>query len=346
MSYRFPFAILTAVGAIESMSIAQSFAAVPLQAPTLTAASSLDLLAQTPEELRQQQLERQAEAERVLKEGERQRQEIRNQGLGGTEIERRVNDEVTKIRESGSDPQKVRDANAELGRLRQERQNVGGRYYIDPFYFPYGYGDRYYYRTTPGPIIFTTPIFTPIPSYTPNSGSPDYEYNVPQDRVGQENRSTRRAEDDKTQLLASAGFKDGQIAPAVGVRWNNIGFEIAGVFNQDTFSRSVNDFSLPSNFLFDDLGVKKLSPQWGGDLLGFFDVAPKVSLYGSVGIYFQSLSRIAQSQATQELYKQTNDTNVSGAIGGGVNYSPGDNISIGVGYHSLRGITARMGINF
>jgi opacity protein-like surface antigen len=108
----------------------------------------------------------------------------------------------------------------------------------------------------------------------------------------------------------------------------------------------VNNFSLPSNFFFNDLGVKKLSPQWGADLLGFVDVAPRVAVYGSVGVYFQSRSRIAQSQATNELYKQTDETNVTGAVGGGVTYSPSESVSVGLGYHSLRGVTARLGISF
>jgi opacity protein-like surface antigen len=108
----------------------------------------------------------------------------------------------------------------------------------------------------------------------------------------------------------------------------------------------VNDFSLPGNFLFNDLGIKKLGAQWGADVLGFLTVDPRVSVYGSVGVYFQNLGRIAQSQATNDLYKQTDETNVTGAVGGGVAYKAGDNIDIGIGYHSLRGLTARMGISF
>ena len=69
-------------------------------------------------------------------------------------------------------------------------------------------------------------------------------------------------------------------------------------------------------------------------------------MYGSVGVYFQNLSRIAQSQATKDLYKQTDDSNVTAAVGGGVTYKAGDSINIGVGYHSLRGLTAQMGIGF
>jgi opacity protein-like surface antigen len=305
-------------------------------------------IAQTPEELREQQLERQREAERVLKEAERQRREVRQDGLGGTQIERRVNEEVTKVRESGGNPQTIREADAELGRLRQERQNINrNRFFIDPYYYPYFGGSDYYYRTAPGTVIFNTPVYVPDPNYQPNTGSIESEPPAinPRQRVGQQNPPSDKDES-SAQIMASAGFTNGQIAPAVGLRWQNIGLEVGAVFDQDTFDRSVNDFSLPSNFLFNDLGNKKLSPQWGGDILGFFDVAPKVSLYGSVGMYFQSQSRIAQSQATQELYKQTNDTNVTGAIGGGVNYNPSDSVSIGVGYHSLRGVTARMGINF
>ena len=222
----------------------------------------------------------------------------------------------------------MREADAELTRLRQ--QNNRTNYYYDPFYYPY-------YYSTPAVIFY--------PSYSGN----DPGYRTP--AIGQDNRTQESRSDNNTpsstQVLGSIGFKDGSVSPGIGLRWNNIGFEVGGIFNQDSLPRAVNDFALPNNFFFTDLGVKKLSPQWGADLLGFVDVAPRVSVYGSVGVYFQSQSRIAQSLATSELYKQTNETNVTGAQS--VAASPtaiDENINVGLGYHSLRGVTARLGIRF
>ncbi len=148
-------------------------------------------------------------------------------------------------------------------------------------------------------------------------------------------------------ISVSTGFKDGNISPGIGVRFkNNIGLEIGGIFNQDSLPGPLNDFALPSDALFNDLGNKKVGAQIGGDVLGFLDVSPNVSIYGSLGLYFQNLSQVVQSQATNEIYQQTSSTNVSGAVGAGVTYSASDNIDLGVGYHSLRGVTTRVGIKF
>jgi opacity protein-like surface antigen len=279
-------------------------------------------IAQIPDPALQQRLEEQREAERVLKEGERLRRDVQNDG--DRQLENRVGEQINRVRESGANPQRVREADVELNRLR-DQSNRTRYYYNDPFYSPY--------------------YSIPAPIFAPGWSGVEQPYENESDNF--DRRAPRQpGERSSSQILVSTGFKDGQLAPSVGIRFNNIGLEVGGVFNQDNLPGTLNDFSLPSDFLSNDLGIKKVSPQWGADVLGFVDVSPRLALYGSAGIYFQSLSRIAQSQATNELYKQTNDTNVAGAVGGGVTYSPSDSINIGVGYHSLRGITARVGFSF
>jgi opacity protein-like surface antigen len=309
------------LAALSWLPIERSFAAprVPVLASITTSSRQI---AQAPDADLQRRLNEQREAERVLKQGENLKREIRDNGNNNPVIRQQVGEQINKVRESGSDPQKVREADAELTRLRQQNNNRPG-YYYDRFYYPY-------YNTAP--IIIFAPGF-----------NPDSNYGAP---IGTPPSQTRERPKANQQILVSSGFKDGKIAPSIGFRYNSIGFEIGGIFNQDSLPGTVNDFSLPSNFLFNDLGVKKLSPQWGADVLGFFEVDPRFSVYGSVGIYFQNLSRIAQSQATNDLYKQTDENNVTGAVGGGVTYKAGDSINIGVGYHSLRGLTAQMGIGF
>jgi opacity protein-like surface antigen len=331
-----------------SVAVLVAIAIVPLlcqhgstQELRVSAGSPLKI-AQTPDADRQRQLQQQREAERVLQEGERLKRDIRENNYynNNRDLERRVGDQINRVRESGSNPQTVREADTELNRLRQQSPRRPS-YYYDPFYYPY-------YYSTP-PILFTPNYGGIAPGYrvpvtTPRSTQPD------RTPIGQYDGTSGASQDNRTrrsnQILGSVGFQDGNISPSIGVRYNNIGFEIGGIFNQDSLPGRVNEFSLPGNFLFNDLGVKKLSPQWGGDLLSFLDVAPRVAVYGSVGIYFQNIARIAQSQATNDLYKQTDDTNVTGAVGGGVTYSPSDDISIGLGYHSLRGLTTRLGISF
>ncbi len=264
----------------------------------------------------QEQLDRQREAERVLKEGKQIEREVReqdNRDNNSGSLERQVGEQINKVRESGSDPQQVREAERELKRLRDRNNNR-------PI------------RTEIGPILIT-PFESPGWN-TPAIGGERFA-DAP---VGSPDRSYR--------LLGSVGFKDGNTSPSIGLRWNNFGVELGGIFNQDRLPGVINNFSLPSNFFFTDLGLKKLSPQWGADLLGFVDVSPRVSVYGSVGIYFQNVSRIAQSLATNELYKQTDDTNITGAVGGGLIYDISDSLNVGLGYHSLRGLTVGLGVSF
>jgi opacity protein-like surface antigen len=322
--------------ALALMPINSSFAASLIPTSGLTAKSS-NKIAQADVDL-QRRLQEQREAERVLKEGERLKREVRDNNYNDRGLERQVGEQVNKVRESGSNPQQVREAEAELNRLRQ--QNNRPNYYYDRYYYPY---------YTTAPIIFAPGFYRNEPEYrAPFSTyptNPDLAPSRPPNQIGQ-NDSPRDSSSSNFSLLVSSGFKDGKIAPGIGVKNNSIGFEIAGIFNQDSLPGSVNDFSLPSNFLFTDLGVKKLSPQWGIDVLGFLAVDPRTSVYGSVGLYFQNTARIAQSQATNDLYKQTNDTETTGAIGGGVAYKASDKIDLGIGYHSLRGLTARIGISF
>ena len=321
--------------AVSLIRMETSFAASPSQAPAVKTTSSNKIkIAQGADANLQQQLQEQREAERVLKQGENLKREVRdNDYYPDRGLERQVGEQVNKVRESGRDPQRVREADVEITRLRQQNSSRPS-YYYDPFYRPY-------FNTAP--ILFT-PGFYNYRSTAPTS-NPVPAQSPPQDRVVQ-TATPSEPSSSGFGLLVSSGFKDGKIAPGIGVKYRNIGFEIAGIFNQDSLPGSVNDFSLPSNFRFTDLGPKKLGPQIGGDVLGFLDVDPRVAVYGSVGLYFQSVGRIAQSQATSELYKQTNDTETNGAVGGGVNYKASDAVNVGLGYHSLRGLTARVGINF
>jgi opacity protein-like surface antigen len=277
-------------------------------------------LAQTDDRERERLLEQQREAERALKEGERLRREIRDDGFRDGNLERRTNEQIIKIRESGTDPQRVREAQAEIQRIRED--NNRHRFYQ---YYPY-YGDfRYPYIIVPiVPYDWRTNESAQTPSFI------------------ERHRSTPNS----AKFSISAGTKDGLINPALGVRWKNFGVEVGAIFNQDTLPGILNDFSLPSNFLFNDLGIKKTSAQYGADVLGYIDINPTIAAYGGVGIYFQSKSQIAQSQATNELYKQTDETEVTPAVSVGVDYTVSDAVNLGVGYHSLRGITGRIGISF
>jgi opacity protein-like surface antigen len=287
-------------------------------------------IAQKPDSEREKQLERQREAERVLKEAERLKRGVKEEG-GDPNLQRRVDEQVDRARESNGSRRSIRKSDRELKRLREQKDRSN-----------YGYG-QFNYPYQPG----STTIFI-VP------GSGEYQISpssLPTQRFRDDDRDEAISpQREPIEISANVGFKNGNTSPGIGIRYNNIGLEFGAILNQDRLDGTVNDFSLPTNnptfSSYTDLGIKKLTPQWGADFLAFVDVAPRVSLYGSVGIYFQSLSQIVQSQATSEFYKQTNENNVAGALGGGVKFKPSDNVSLGVGYHSLRGVTVGLGVTF
>jgi hypothetical protein len=146
--------ILLAIGTISTLATtSHATENIPSSASSLTNPASPQI-AQTPDAERERQLERQREAERVLKEGERLKRELRENGADPS-LRQQVDEQVTKVRESGSDRRKVRQADRELDRLRE--QNNRSRYNYQQFGYPY----------------YTTPSVIFIP------GALDGEYQIP-----------------------------------------------------------------------------------------------------------------------------------------------------------------------
>jgi opacity protein-like surface antigen len=291
-------------------------------------------------------LERQRAAEQAVKDAERIRQENRNTASPSDpsyndrqRLEERTNQTVDRVRENVTDPQNLQQSQAELNRLRQERYNINNRYNYYPYYqnqwnlYPYpGNGDR-------------TVIEQQEPIPNNNTESPTQEYTSVNNRSGRGRGGT---------LSVSTGFKDGSVNPAIGYRLpnSNIGFEVGAALNQDALPPgNLNEYpagSLIQQFPngFNNLGVKTTTPNIGADVIGYYDVSPQVSLHGGVGVYFQGSSQITQSKATNDLFKETNQTNVSLAVSGGADFRVSDSLRIGAGYHSVRGVTAKIGIEF
>jgi Outer membrane protein beta-barrel domain len=316
-----------------------------------------DLLAQDSLiALEQSDADRQREAERILKEAETIRRENNSGGSIFTTPESqnlrdRTNSEVDRLRSNFGNDREVRESQERLERLRRERTRLdrNQQYYptIVPGFIPVPYG------APPGYSEYGNPGSTVIerspdsPSRQPGVGS--------NQRFGQSDREFNPQRPDLGTASVSLGFNNGTINPALGYRFGDspIGLEVGAVFNQDSLpAGSLNDFSVPGSLLqqfptgFDNLGRKNLTPQIGADLLGHFKVAPNVSLYGGVGLYFQGRADITRSNVTTDLFRQTSNTDVNVAVSGGADVKIGDSLRIGGGYHSLRGITAKIGIDF
>jgi Outer membrane protein beta-barrel domain len=301
--------------------------------------------------LEQSAADRQREAERILKEAETIRRENSNGGSTFStpedqNLQNRTDSEVDRLRNSFGNDREVRESKERLERLRQERIRLdrNQQYYptIVPGFIPAPYG------APPGYSEYGNPS-------TVLERSPDFNRPAPNRRFGQSDQEFNPPRPDLGTASVSVGFKNGTINPAIGYRFGDtpIGIEVGAVFNQDSLPPgTLNDYSVPGTLLqqfptgFDNLGRKNLTPQIGADLLGHFKVAPNVSLYGGVGVYFQGQANITRSNVTTDLFKQTSNTDVSVAVSGGADVKIGDSLRIGGGYHSLRGITAKIGIDF
>jgi Outer membrane protein beta-barrel domain len=301
--------------------------------------------------LEQSAADRQREAERILKEAETIRRENSNGGSTFStpedqNLQNRTDSEVDRLRNSFGNDREVRESKERLERLRQERIRLdrNQQYYptIVPGFIPAPYGapPGYSEYGNPSTVLERSPDFN-RPAPNRRFRQSDQEFNPPRPNLGT--------------ASVSVGFKNGTVNPAIGYRFGDtpIGIEVGAVFNQDSLPPgTLNDYSVPGTLLqqfptgFDNLGRKNLTPQIGADLLGHFKVAPNVSLYGGVGVYFQGQANITRSNVTTDLFKQTSNTDVSVAVSGGADVKIGDSLRIGGGYHSLRGITAKIGIDF
>jgi opacity protein-like surface antigen len=309
------------------------FSNVPMQT-TVDSVDSLVALNQS-----QADLDRQREAERILKDAERAREENRSRGSGNNnvapqerDLEQRTDGAVDRLRDSFGDEQKLREAQVEIDRLRQERiqldRNRRNYHPYDPFYNS---------NQNQNPGVYPADPQGQYPSTSPEESLWGDEYS------------------DLGTVSVSVGFKDGSVNPAIGYRFGGspLAIEVGGVFNQDRLPPGqLNEYSVPGSLLqqfpngFNDLGQKTTTPQIGVDLLGYFNVSSTVSLYGGVGVYFQGRSTIFQSRATTDLFKQTSSTDVNLAVSGGADFRLSDSWRLGAGYHSIRGVTAKISYDF
>jgi hypothetical protein len=196
---------------------------------------------------------------------------------------------------------------------------------------------------------------TPYPPYPNPNFYPNSNPNFRPDSNPSSNSNNGQPSGKTTGTFSlSTGFNGDTINPAIGYRLpnSNIGFEIGAVLNRDALpsgkliedreSQLISRFSNGIN----NLGIKKITPNIGADVLIFIDVSPQIDVYGGAGIYFQGKSQIVQSKDSNDLFKSNDETNVNLALSGGADLKLGNAWRIGAGYHSLRGVTAKIGYEF
>lgn len=254
-------------------------------------------------------------------------------------------DSLISLEQSDADKQREAERTSKERQDQDRYRNPGSNPF--PTYTPYGappgspFGNQGYPYQSPGTVIQSPPN----PPGSRTEGTSDRQ----PEQSNQELNPNRR---DQGTASVSLGFKNGTINPSLGYRFGGspIGVELGAIFNQDTLpdGRLNESSNLLQQFPngFTNLGRKSLSPQVGADLLGYFNVAPNVSLYGGVGLYIQSQSTIIRSNVSNDLFKDASSVGVSVAASGGVDVKVSDALRFGGGYHSLRGVTAKIGYDF
>jgi hypothetical protein len=140
-------------------------------------------------------------------------------------------------------------------------------------------------------------------------------------------------------IWVSGGGNEKYFTGSVGLRRDWYGLEL-GVASFGNMPKTEN-FDIPHND-YTIIGPR-VGSKIGIDLLGFLPIDKQFSIYTGPGIYFNEEANIIQSNATGWLYKQDNVLKVFAAGQVGINYSS-ESITIGIGYHSLRGATFQVGL--
>lgn len=132
----------------------------------------------------------------------------------------------------------------------------------------------------------------------------------------------------------SIGFKGGS-------EW---GMEIGIIYDAE-YTGNLLDYPVPHSSYI-DLGTKKTMNTLGLDIARFFEISPQVRAYGEVGMYAETKKHIAQSTVTGWYYTQEDQSSIVGAAGLGVQYVSSSGITVGAGFHSLRGPNISIGASY
>jgi hypothetical protein len=187
------------------------------------------------------------------------------------------------------------------------------------------------------PIFSLSPSIAESIAQQPNSAGTDERLSP--------NRSTDKPQAARSQVHAGLGLNNNRITGAVGYKFNrNFGVEIGAVFSSDDLP-TIEETPAPPGISTSPIGERRTTPQYGIDGLGYLPMGP-LSLYGGVGIYFQELGTLVRSDTNGLVYKQSTRNTTDLAWSSGVQTKVSDNLRIGAGYHSIRGVNVHAGWTF
>ena len=126
---------------------------------------------------------------------------------------------------------------------------------------------------------------------------------------------------------------------------SNWGLGIGFIFNAEFASKDILDYPVPHSS-YTNLGTKRTSSAFGGDVYYFFGDSPNVRPYVGLGVYFAPKKEVAQSNITGWYYNQQSQTSTNLAAEVGIQMVSEKGYTFGAGFHSIRGANIIVGKAF
>lgn len=146
-------------------------------------------------------------------------------------------------------------------------------------------------------------------------------------------------------LGLSQGGKHDATSVSLGIRGDKWGGNMSAIFNSDYSTSDVLDYDTPhNNYIIVKKGAH-IGNSIGFDLTRYFNFRENHSLYLGAGAYFSKQCDVARSNSTNWLYCHDKKTNIDSAISTGYMVKINE-LSLGVGYHSERGLDLMIGSKF
>lgn len=173
------------------------------------------------------------------------------------------------------------------------------------------------------------------------------------------------AADKGAALWMDIGNAGGHMTYAANIRFGCFGLSLGFGSDMDYEDKEVLDAApmdpaVPMQITPEYMGRKKVGPAYGGDVMFFLDVMPRLSVYAGPGMYFQEYRKVYKiveinnpaSYAWHEgaYYNKEYgeyELKFGGVVGvqGKVKEWPsGKSLVLGANYHSIRGISGSIGL--
>ena len=112
---------------------------------------------------------------------------------------------------------------------------------------------------------------------------------------------------------------------------------------EDYSEDDIYDYEIPHDN-YNNLGEQNIGNEIGVDLVRTFEVENNIFVYGGGGIYYQQIRELVESNATGDIYTQSEGSDYSFAATAGATYLFHDNFGASLGYHTRRGINFKINL--